>query len=60
MMLHNNYKGVRPCGFRQEDFYVFCKKTLKKHALPRAGPFFFIKVHNLNKLSKVALGDATN
>ena len=23
MMLHTKYQGSRPCGFRQEDFFMF-------------------------------------
>ena len=48
MMLHTKYNGVGPCGFRQYFyFYICCKKLYKT------------KGHNLNKLGKVALGDAT-
>ena len=46
MMLHTKYNGVGPCGFRQDAFYAV--KILYK-----------TKGHNLNKLGKVALGDAT-
>ena len=46
MMLHTKYNGVRPCGFR-EYFFIFAVKKLYK-----------TKGHNLNKLGKVALGDA--
>ena len=45
MMLHTKYNGVGPCGFRQ--FFIFAVKKLYK-----------TKGHNLNKLGKVALGDA--
>ena len=48
MMLHTKYNGVGSCGFRQYFFYICCKKKTKK-----------TKGHNLNKLGKVALGDAT-
>ena len=47
MMLHTKYNGVGPCGFRQY-FFIFAVKKLYK-----------TKGHNLNKLGKVALGDAT-
>ena len=48
MMLHTKYNGVGPCGFRQYFFlYLLLKKLYKT------------KGHNLNKLGKVALGDAT-
>ena len=57
-MLHSKYNGVGPCDFRQDFFYIFCKKNKIKHVIPRAG-LFLTKGHNLNKLGKVALGDAT-
>ena len=47
MKLHTKYNGVGPCGFRQY-FYICAVKKLYK-----------AKGHNLNKLGKVALGDAT-
>ena len=47
MMLHTKYNGVGPCGFRQYFFFMFAVKKLYK-----------TKGHNLNKLGKVALGDA--
>ena len=46
MMLHTKYNGVGPCGFRQKK-NICCKKLYKT------------KGHNLNKLGKVALDDAT-
>ena len=46
MMLHTKYNGVGPFGFRQY-FFIFAVKKLYK-----------TKGHNLNKLGKVALGDA--
>ena len=46
MMLHTKYNGVGPCGFRQY-FFIFAVKLYKT------------KGHYLNKLDKVALGDAT-
>ena len=48
MMLHTKYNGVGPCGFRQYFFHICCKKLYKT------------KGHNLNKVGKVALGDAIN
>ena len=48
MMLHTKYNGVGPCGFSQYFFFIFAVKKLYK-----------TKGHNLNKLDKVALGDAT-
>ena len=46
MMLHTKYNGVGPCGFRQKN--IFAVKKLYK-----------TKGHNLNKLGKVALDDAS-
>ena len=47
MMLHTKYNGVGPCGFRNYFiFFIFAVKNYKT------------KGHNLNKLGKVALGDA--
>ena len=46
MMLHTKYNGIGPCGFRQYVFIFAVKKLYKT------------KGHNLNKLGKVALGDA--
>ena len=39
-------------------FYIFAVKNYIKHMIPKAG-LFLTKGHNLNKLGKVALGDAT-
>ena len=60
MMLHNKYQGCRPCGFRQEDFSGFplYKPTYVKHVTPGWG-HFWLQGHNLNKLGRGPLGDAT-
>ena len=40
MMLHTKYQGSRPCGFRQEDFFMFLPiKACVKHVTPEAKPF---------------------
>ena len=40
MMLHTKYKGSRPCGSRQEDFFhVFRIYAYVKRGL-RGGPIF--------------------
>ena len=40
MMLQTNYQGSRPCGFRQEDFFMFLPiKAYVKPVTPMAGPF---------------------
>ena len=40
-MLHTKYHGSRPCGLRQEDFFMFSlyKQAYVKHVIPGAGPF---------------------
>ena len=40
MMLHTKYQGSRPCGFRQEDFFMFPPlKANVKPVTPKARPF---------------------
>ena len=40
MILHTKYQGARPCGFRQEDFFILLPiKAYVKHVNPGAGPF---------------------
>ena len=40
MMLHTKHQGSRPCGFRQEDIFMFLPiKAYVKHVTPEAGPF---------------------
>ena len=44
MMLQTKYQGSAPCGFRQEDFFIFLPiKAYVKHVTPGpglgAGPF---------------------
>ena len=57
MMLHTKYQGLRPYGFRQEDFFnVFPYIDVCKQYDPGAGPFLG---HSLNKLGRRPLGDAT-
>ena len=38
-MLHTEYQGSRPCGFRQEDFSHFPYLAYVKQLTPGAGPF---------------------
>ena len=54
-MLHTKYQSSWPYGFREEDFLRFYYEKLIS---PRAGPFW-ARGHNLNKLGKAPLGDAT-
>ena len=55
MMLHTKYQGSRPCGFGQEDFFMF---------LPILVLLDYVKHvtlgHNLNKLVRGPEGYATN
>ena len=41
MMLHTKYQGSRPCGFRQEDFFMFLPILVLffKHVTPETGSF---------------------
>ena len=40
MILHTKYQGSRPCGFRQEDFFMLLPiEAYVKHVTPGAGPF---------------------
>ena len=42
MMLLTKYQGSRPCGFREEDFFMFSlikAYMYVKHVILRVGPF---------------------
>ena len=40
MMLHTKIQGSRPCGLRQEGFFMFLPiKAYVKPVTPEAGPF---------------------
>ena len=59
MMLHTKYQGSRPCGFRQEDFFMFLPILVDvKLVTPRRGDFW-PQGHNLNKLVRGLQADAT-
>ena len=59
MMLHIKYQGSRPCGFRQEDFFMFLPlKAYVKHVTPGRG-HFWPQCYNLNKLGRGLLDDTT-
>ena len=59
MMLHTKYKGSRPFGFRQEDFFMFRPILVYvKHVTPEAGSFL-APGRNLNKVVRGPQGDAT-
>ena len=53
-MLHTNYHGSRPYGFRQEDFMYFCIEAYVKHVTTGKG-HFWSKGYNLNKLGRYLL-----
>ena len=58
-MLHTNYQGSRPCGFRQEDFFMFLPiKAYVQPVTPEAGPFLS-PCYNLNWLGRGSLDDTT-
>ena len=52
MMLHTKYQASWPCVFRQEDFF---------HVFPvtPGWAYFWPQGHNLNKLGRGQIGDAT-
>ena len=57
-MLHTKYQVSRPCGFRQEEFFVLLPiQAYVKHMIPGVGNFW-PQGHNLNKLGRGLLGDA--
>ena len=59
MMLHTKIQDSRPCGFRQEDFFMFLPKLVYvKYVTPRRD-HFWPQGHNLNKLFRGPQGDAT-
>ena len=59
MMLHTNNQGSRPCGFRQEDFFMFLPLLVYvNHVTPEAG-LCWAQGHYLNKLVRGPQGDAT-
>ena len=59
MMLYTKYQGSRPCGVRQDDFFMVLPiYAYVKHVTPGVGPFW-PKGHILKKLGGSPLGDAT-
>ena len=59
MLLRSKYQGSRPCGFRQEDFFMFLPILVYvKHVTPGRG-HFWPTGHNLNILVRGPQGDAT-
>ena len=39
VMLHIKYQGSKPCGFRQEEFFMYSYLAYVNHVTPGAGPF---------------------
>ena len=59
MILQTKYQGSRPCGFRQEDLFMFLTiKAYVKPVTPGGGPCW-PQGFNLNKLGRGPLGDAS-
>ena len=59
MMLHTKYQGSRPCGFRQEDIFMFLPiKAYVKLVTLRRG-HLWPQGYNLNKLGRGLLDDTT-
>ena len=59
MMLHTKYQDSRPCGFKQEDFFMFLPiKDYVKPVTPRRD-HFWPKGYNFNKLGRGSLDDTT-
>ena len=59
MMLHTKYEGFRPCGFRQEDFFMVLPiDSYVKHVTLGWG-HFWTQGYNLNNLGGSPLVDAT-
>ena len=59
MMLHAKYQGSMPCGFRQEDLFMFLLIFVYvKHVTPGRG-YFWPQGHDLNKLVRSPQGDAS-
>ena len=59
MMLHTKYQGSRPCGFRQEDFFMFLPILVYvKYVTPGAGSFLAHGA-SFKQLVRCPQGDAT-
>ena len=57
MMLPTKYQGFRPCGFRQEVFFMFLPiKAYVKPVTLRKG-LFWNQGYNFNKLGRGSLDD---
>ena len=59
MALHTRYQGSTPCGFRQEDFFMFFPiKAYVKPVTP-GGSHFWPQGYNLNNFGRGLLDDTT-
>ena len=58
MLLSTKYQGSRPCGFRQEDVFMFPYISLYIKCDPSGQAHFWPQGHNLNKLGRGPLDDA--
>ena len=60
MMLHTKYQSSRNFGFREEDFFMFSQYRPNVSNVTTGWPIFWPQGHNLNKLGRGSLGDATH
>ena len=59
MMLHTKYLSSMPCGFRQEDFFMFLLILAYVNSVIPGPRHFWPQGHNLNKLGRGSQGDAS-
>ena len=59
VILHTKYQGSRPYGFRREAFFMFSLYKPILNMWPSGQGHFWHQGHNLNKLGRCLLGDAT-
>ena len=57
MMLHTKYQGSRPCGFRQEDFFMFLPIKAYVKSVTPGRSHFWPQGYNLSKLGRGLLDD---
>ena len=55
MMLHTKYQGSRPCGFRQENLFMFLPKNTYVKPVTLMRGHFWPQGYNLNKLGRGSL-----
>ena len=60
VMLHTKYQGYRPCGFRQEELFMFSLYNSMLNIWPLGAAHFWPQGYNLNKLGRGPLDDATH